>query len=391
MNKGFSIWLDALRAAAALAVLFGHMAHIRFTRGDYYFLREINIASDAVIVFFVISGLVIAYAADRDGSAGRFAFNRVTRLWTVIVPALLLTMVFDAIGMHLDADAYPSPYYEPTGLMAFIGRGLTFSTEWSGLLDRVRLGTNGPLWSLSYEAAYYALFGVAVFCRGLVRIGLLALIALVAGIPILALLPAWALGVLVWRLVATGGAASIGRPMAFLLALGGPAILVLAKVASLPNVLASLTATAFAPVSRHAILGYSDEVLWNTLLAICIAGHLAGMARLLHGTRIRGAAFGAGAIRWIAGASFSIYATHYPTLHLLDAVMPADLPAHDVLLLGLTLIVGLVFAQLFERPIKVYRQMALHAANARRLEPRLSRQGIPRDQVRMVSGAGQLD
>jgi peptidoglycan/LPS O-acetylase OafA/YrhL len=35
MSQGFSLWLDAVRAGAALTVLFGHMAHVRFTDGDY--------------------------------------------------------------------------------------------------------------------------------------------------------------------------------------------------------------------------------------------------------------------------------------------------------------------------------------------------------------------
>ncbi len=40
MSPGFSLWLDVLRAGAALSVLFGHMAHTRFTGGQYYFLRD---------------------------------------------------------------------------------------------------------------------------------------------------------------------------------------------------------------------------------------------------------------------------------------------------------------------------------------------------------------
>lgn len=165
MTRGLSLWLDALRVAATLIVVFSHVAYARFTRGDYEFVRELNVGSDAVIVFFVISGLVIAFAAERDKTLGTYAFNRLTRLLSVLLPALVLTFALDHIGHPMDASAYPDRFYQPLPLWEMLARGLTMSNEW-GLFDRVRLGTNGPLWSLSYEAAYYVLFGVAVFCTG---------------------------------------------------------------------------------------------------------------------------------------------------------------------------------------------------------------------------------
>ena len=144
MTRGFSLWLDAIRALAALAVLFGHMAHTRFTGGDYYVLREWNVASDAVVVFFVISGLVIAYAADRDGDLGTYSYNRATRIFTVIVPALALTLLFDAIGTRISMDAYPPGYYQHLSWSEFLFRGLTLTPQWLGTMEPVRLGIERP-------------------------------------------------------------------------------------------------------------------------------------------------------------------------------------------------------------------------------------------------------
>lgn len=48
-------------------------------------------------------------------------------------------------------------------------------------------------------------------------------------------------------------------------------------------------------------------------------------------------------------------AIHYPVLHLLDALLPADVPGHDFLMLTITLLTGLAFAMLFERPIGRFR------------------------------------
>lgn len=366
MKPGFSLWLDAMRAAAALIVLFGHFAHTRFTRGDYYFLREINIASDAVIVFFVLSGVVIAYAAERDGTLQRFAFNRLTRVLSVVLPALILTLVFDALGTNANMTAYPADYYEPHTVWETLWRGLTFTNEWQGALsDRIRLGTNGPMWSLSYEVAFYAIFAAALFLRGALRIVLLALIALLVGLPILALLPAWLLGVRVWVLVRNAG--PMPRQRAWMLAVGSIAMLVFFKAAGLPAMLTNVTINALAPISHHALLGYSDEVLWNTIIAIFVALHLVGVQNLMETGAARPEGAAARAIRWVAGGSFSLYVMHYPTLHLLDATLPETLFLYDLWLLGMTLVVCFGFAALFERPLKLYRQLTL--AFWRRMHP----------------------
>jgi peptidoglycan/LPS O-acetylase OafA/YrhL len=356
MTRSFSLWLDAIRALAAFTVLFGHMAHIRFTGGDYYFLREWNVASDAVVVFFVISGLVIAYAAERDGDLGTYAWNRATRIFTVIVPALALTLVFDAIGTRITMEAYPTGYYQHLSGSEFLFRGLTLTPQWLGVLEPVRLGSNGPVWSLSYEVAYYMIFGFAVFLTGARRLLLIALVALLAGIPILALLPAWLLGVLVWRRVSAPGATPIPTGFAWALALGAPLLMVALKWAGVAEALAALTANAFAPANYQAVLLYSDEVLWNTLLAVLMALHLIGIAPLMARTNWRESERLARAIRWLAGGSFSLYVMHYPTLQLLDAALPETLPLYNLWLLAITLLVCFGFAALFERPLKLYRR-----------------------------------
>lgn len=356
MSPGFSVWLDVLRAGAALTVLMGHFAHTRFTRGDYHVLRDINIAADAVVVFFVISGLVIAYAAGRDGSLPRFAFNRLSRLMTVVLPALILTLAFDAAGSAADPAAYPAPYYHEIDAGTLFLRGLSFTNEWTGVTERVRLGSNGPLWSLSYEAAYYVLFAIGFYLRGMARAAAILLVCWLVGLPILALLPVWAAGVLVWDRVRRTGKEPLGTGAAWLAALACPVILVALKAAGLDTTLSALTAGYFAPVSHHAVLLYSDEVLWSLVIAAFLALHLLGMARLLRALAWDEQARLVRAVRFVAGASFSIYVVHYPTLHLLDAVLPENLPGYDLVLLGLILLVCFVFAEFFERPLGFYRR-----------------------------------
>lgn len=55
---------------------------------------------------------------------------------------------------------------------------------------------------------------------------------------------------------------------------------------------------------------------------------------------------------------FSLYLVHYPTLHLLDATLPATLPAYNLWLSGFTLAICFGFAALFERPLRQFRSMS---------------------------------
>ncbi|MCF3595158.1 acyltransferase [Rhodobacteraceae bacterium LMO-12] len=349
MTRGLSIWLDALRVWATIVVVISHVAYPRFTRGDYIFVRELNLGSDSVIVFFVISGMVIAYAAGRDKTLSTYAFNRLTRLLTVLVPALLLTFIFDQIGKSIGPEAY-GRFYNPASLGELLARGMTMSNEW-GLFERVRLGTNGPLWSLSYEAAFYVIFAAAFFLSGARRVAAVLLISWAVGPRVLLLMPAWLMGVWLWNWVAANGPDRLSIGRARLFAWGGPAFYVMCLWLGVPDILAAQTGAFLEPQNYRVVLGFSDEFLWNGMIGAMTAVHIMGMARLLNAYQTNHRR-----IRWWAGASFSIYVTHYPALHLIDAVFPAETLARDGLLLVGSILVGLGFAYIFERRIAGFRE-----------------------------------
>lgn len=355
MTRGLSIWLDTLRVLATIVVVASHVAYPRFTRGDYIVIREFNLGSDGVIVFFVISGMVIAYAAARDQKLSTYAFHRITRLLSVLAPALVLTFLFDQIGKSIGPEAYSS-FYNPASFGELMLRGLTMSNEW-GSFERIRLGTNGPLWSLSYEAAYYVIFAAAFYLTGMRRISLLILIIVVVGPRVLLLMPAWLMGVWIWNWVAANGPDRVSLAKARIFAWGGPLFYVICLWTGVPDALAAITSAIFEPNHYRILLGFSDEFLWNGLVGAMTAVHIMGMARLLKSYQTQHTG-----VRWWAGASFSIYVTHYPSLHLIDALFPAETLARDGLLFVGSIAVGLVFAYVFERRIVGFRQslLALH-------------------------------
>lgn len=354
MNRSFSLYLDLTRFWAAFLVLLSHLAYARFTDGNYLFLREWNVGSDAVVLFFVLSGLVIAYTADtKDHTLGTFAFNRLTRVWSVAIPAVLLTIGLDLLGSRLDPPAYTGWWYAAHDPGAMLFFGLSFSTEW-GLLP-FRLGSNGPYWSLSYEVAYYALFGAAFYLRGGWRVLALVILVPLFGVRPLLLLPTWLLGLVVYRMLRDG--ISIGCARAWLLTLAPPAIYVAALAVGLPKILLGLTVMAIGEHYVNVLLNFSNEFIWNNMLGFLAAAHFVGVATLLRLHPMTERPRLESAIRWLAGGSFSLYLLHYPVLQFTEAMLPEELPQivrHPALLV-ITLVVCFVGAALFERRLGILR------------------------------------
>jgi peptidoglycan/LPS O-acetylase OafA/YrhL len=345
MSRGFSIYLDALRFFAAFLVFLSHFAYPRFSDGRWLWVREFNLGSDAVVIFFVLSGLVISHATHaKRSTAGAYAFDRATRLLSVAFPALLLSAVLDHIGSQIGPHLYAGWIYNPLPLWELLLRGLSFSNEWGGVATR--LGTNGPYWSLSYEAAYYALFGIAIFTSGRRRIVLLAAGCLLFGINILLLMPAWLLGVAIRRVIASNLTLSV--PMAVLCAIVPVVAYVMALALNVPELLR-------APLAQfNTALRFSDEFIWNTVLALLVSLHLLGMAQMLREQdHLRHEA----RIRWLAGGSFSLYLVHYPVLQFLAAFgLGGQGFARDTVLMGCTLVACFAFAEMSERRLPFFRR-----------------------------------
>jgi len=318
--------LNVFRSAAALAVVLGHVRLVFFE--DYATAQHdpvtavlyalTSLGSEAVIVFFVMSGYWVGgsvIAGFRAGSFswGRYASARLTRLWLVLVPALLLTLILDGLGALLfpSADVYASPgsyesipadpAYSPLtilGNLAFV-QGLHIPV----------LGTNSPLWSLAYEAWYYLLFPVllAAFWPGgsarrrLVG-GLLALLAaIISGPMVLGLFPAWLLGALVAAL-----APRIRRSIAA----WRPALLAAARGCSIPLIV--ITAVAAHELSLPFRLG---ALILAAVTALGIAVFVSDVAWTgRHGRALAAAS-------WTAHSSYSLYAIHMPIVVLVAAAV----------------------------------------------------------------------
>ena len=165
-NAAQSLLISALRGLAALQVAAAHLRAEMYpglrTLEDpslaYMGLAFITgFAHQAVVVFFLISGwLVGGSLMNRFGkpqALAHYAIDRITRLWTVLLPTLLLSL---GIGLAIGSAA-PGPIdvnlANDFSAAAFAGNLLGLQT-----VTVPEFGGNYPLWSLAHETWYYIQF-----------------------------------------------------------------------------------------------------------------------------------------------------------------------------------------------------------------------------------------
>lgn len=168
LSRGRAAGLDHVRLAAALAVVVSHAWPLSLGPGaaePLSALFGVSLGHCAVIVFFFLSGLLVTRSAEAR-SAAAFWRARMLRIAPGLIAALCVTL-----ALAIASGARP----DPTEATAYLLRGLSLI----GLEHRITgafaanpypLAVNGPLWTLVYEVACYALVAALVASRLLRRV-----------------------------------------------------------------------------------------------------------------------------------------------------------------------------------------------------------------------------
>ncbi|MDR2839004.1 MAG: acyltransferase [Azonexus sp.] len=193
MNKSFSVYLDLVRFLAACLVYLYH-SNQRLLVGEI--LPASHFGHSAVIVFFVLSGFVIAYVTDtKEKTWTSYAASRLSRIYSVAAPAILLTLILDSVGRNLYPALYADYPYDQF-LIRAIGSFFFANEVW---FVSITSFSNVPYWSICYEIWYYAAFGILMFLPRKIAIILLLLLAAVLGPKIALLAPIWGMGVALYH------------------------------------------------------------------------------------------------------------------------------------------------------------------------------------------------
>jgi len=192
LARPLSLYLDCCRLLAAVLVVISHYGPYGvITRGAAHWVPDLG--REAVIVFFVLSGFVIAYTTEHKNPSLRgYAIARATRIYSVALPLVLLAFGA-ALALVWSGHIPARQLYEASKPWLYLPLHLLFMGELWTISEAPPL--LGPYWSLGYEVWYYVLFGALFYLRGARSVVAAGSILLFVGPKLWLLLPVWASGV----------------------------------------------------------------------------------------------------------------------------------------------------------------------------------------------------
>jgi peptidoglycan/LPS O-acetylase OafA/YrhL len=316
-----SVLLDLVRGLAAVLVLTEHWRNLLFV--DYPQLHIHTIAAhlaaqvfygmtaaghQAVVIFFVLSGYLISGSIFRllkneRWTWAQYLLQRLSRLWVVLLPGLLLCALWDGIGLH--SQMAPALYHGLSGdhvvdnaQLSLTGKAFVCNLLFlQPMFSRV-FGTDGPLWSLPFEFWYYVMFPLALLAlrrQGELRARVLcgaSVLALGWWLPrgIVLLFPVWLLGTVLCVVKPPRCSAAVRWVVGLAYV---PAVLADAKFHRLPDL-----------ANDYLLAVLTTAVLWVLLSAQAKTQE--------HKAWVRGS-------RGLSRFSYTLYVVHLPLVVLLTA------------------------------------------------------------------------
>lgn len=292
---------------------YGEIANRELWQMPFYFAT--GLGHQAVMVFFVLSGFFVGGSVLRNRqnfSWKNYSIARLSRLWTVLFPALVFTAIVDFCVANISPSTLQGSYYElwnsgpkagnyDAGIITFLCNVFFLQTVISPVY-----GTNSPLWSLANEFWYYALFPllVAAFCTSK---RYLSFAFLIVALTIMLWLPRglvfdgaiWIFGAAVYWIVSRY---SFNSKMLILFAIFATGSLFLASIVD----------SKFHILSRHLPSFLSNDLLvgisfatFSYFLAIMPAKPIPIVET---------------SVRWLSDVSYSLYLFHFPIIILIASI-----------------------------------------------------------------------
>jgi peptidoglycan/LPS O-acetylase OafA/YrhL len=356
-----SVLIALVRGIAAVAVVGGHLRALFYPgmrsivdpplwfQGFAFFT---GFGHQAVLLFFVVSGWLVGGSLldkwQQPGALANYAIDRVSRLWTVLIPVFVLSLLLALLQGTVSAGAV-----DLSRENEFSASNLVANLLGLQMIVAPTFGGNFALWSLSNESWYYVLFPLLVVMFRTQVQGWRTLCALLTTLLVCTLPPNLLLFFAIWLLGA--GASRI----AIQLGRGGRVLIIVL----------TLCASVYCRLA-----GYGDDLstasffydLGLSCLFLILLCSLQGIPAPVRPITVRLAATG----RFFAEFSFTLYVVHVPLIYLLqhlaarlwgiEKLSPYS-PYHLMACLGMLagiVTVAWLFYLLFEAHTKQVRQWA---------------------------------
>jgi len=362
-----SICLDVLRLLSAIMIAGVHLTQPFFSIG---WPNLTDYGKPALVMLFLLSGLVIRYVTVmRRGKMSDFWVDRISRVYSVVLPALAFTIVASYLAMRIN-PAYYTPNWgmNNDNPLLRIGMNLVFMAQsWNLTLDPF---ANAPFWTLSYEVFYYVFYAVGLYMAGKRRVFWLVLVAVLAGQHILLLLPLWLVGCLAHDIYQRARDPKISLRklnLSFLAAGVGGAILVPAMFRMLIFFKGILTrflwAHHHAPINLHWAYVYYAE-------GVPVVFALLWVMLLLERLKVAEKAPWVKWVRLLSEATFPLYLLHFPLYVLIAAIFPHE-RANSWFKVGM-LVVCVTVSALLARPTVQFKNYLRDVLLKSVFQPRLA-------------------
>jgi peptidoglycan/LPS O-acetylase OafA/YrhL len=354
-------------------VFLSHLSYNSLTGGGFILWRFSHWGNTAVSIFFVLSGYVIAFVLQtRERSFLEYSASRFGRLYSVVLPALLLTVVCDHFGSLNDPQIYQGwpAANSPRVLLTAVFANRIWLVNLSHGFEP---GTDAPFWSLSFEVVYYAAIAVLIFLQGWTRV--LAAIALVAiaGPTILILAPLWFAG---YALFHWAGFIRLNR--------------IAASIAFIVGLVMCLTSFRFEHLRTmldHPILDpiEAPEIHYHQLGLLvsryaAAFGFVLNLLGFIHLSDLLAPAFERfqKLLRSLGSLTFPLYLFHFPLLLFLASfsIWPRASLANQLWLIGATFVFVGTVGVLCERSKVFYKRAYLHVCRGLRVAGPPIRDGL---------------
>ena len=162
-----SIYLDFIRVVASQLVLIGHaISYFDIFR----FLHYPNVPwmqNIAVVIFFILSGIVITYSTSYKYNVGRYSFSlyfidRFSRIFCAFIPAIIFVFIIDTISIEMSGVDYI--YHQAFNIKTFIGNVFMLQDYPMPPFNEITsFDSARPFWTIAIEWWIYLTFGILFF------------------------------------------------------------------------------------------------------------------------------------------------------------------------------------------------------------------------------------